>query len=301
MRPLVDSNDPTFTTRLNAFLNPLFFRITSRTFYGPEFPAETIYPPFTAFDKGFSRLAAGTPRIFIPAAYVGRAAIARQLREYIAAPHTPSEALARIEDGALDAGLGPDDVAGYLFAALWPLTANVGYAAFWTLYLLMKDDGPGGLGLVSLQTEIDAAVAGWKAAHPGSDPFKDAPTLFNFFKASRFPYFDSLFKEVLRYTSSSLSIRRVEVDGATLVGDKGQVFTFKEDDTIVCSLRPAHFDEEVYRDAHRFIPERFMEDVRHTKHGKDLPNFWMGFGGGTSIVRAPFMCRRFGPWLTLNW
>jgi hypothetical protein len=50
-------------------------------------------------------------------------------------------------------------------------------------------------------------------------PFKDATTLFDFFKASKFPYFDSLFKEVLRFTSSSYSVRRVEEDGT--VFDRG--------------------------------------------------------------------------------
>ena len=288
MQPLYDSSGPASTTRLHAFLSPLFFRVTSRTFFGPEFPAETIYPPFMAFDQGFSRLAAAMPRIFVPKAYAGRIEVARQLKDYIAAPHTPCGAVERIEEGALDAGLDPDDVAGYLFAALWPLTANVGTATFWTLYLLMKD-GPGGL--VSLQTEIDAAVASWKAAHPGSDPFKDAATLFDLFKASKFPYFDSLFKEVLRFTSSSNSVRRVEQDGAVLIGDKGEVFTFKEDDTIMCNLRCTHFDEEIYADADKFIPERFMADVKHTKNGKDLPNFWMAFGGGTSIVRDPLLRR----------
>ena len=288
MQPVFDSSGPVLTTGLNAFLNPLFFHITSRTFFGPEFPAETIYPPFMAFDGGFSRLAAAMPRIFVPQAYAGRTEVARQLKDYIAAPHTPCGAVERIEDGALEAGLGPDDVAGYLLSALWPLTANVGNATFWTLYLLMKD---GSGGLVNLQTEIDSAVAGWKAAHAGSDPFKDAATLFAFFKASKFPYFDSLFKEVLRFTSSSNSVRRVEQDGAVLIGGEGQVFTFKEDDTIMCTHRFTHFDEEVYADAHKFIPERFMADARHTKNGKDLPNFWMAFGGGTSIVRNPLLYR----------
>jgi len=285
----MDSSEPGFTSPLNAFLNPLFFRTSARTFFGPEFPAETIYPAFTAFDAGFSRLTAGMPRILLRKTYAGRAEAARQLREWVAGPHTPSEAMAQMLDSVLDAGLSADDIAGYLLAILWPVTASVGNATFWMLYLLMKD-GPGGL--VDLQTEIDSTVAGWKAAHPGSDPFQDATTLFDFFKASKFPYFDSLFKEVLRFASSSYSVRRVEKDGATLIGDKGQVFTFKEDDLVMCILRSTHFDEEVYRDAHKFIPERFMEDVRHTKTGKDLPNFWMGFGGGSSIVRNPFLlCR----------
>jgi cytochrome P450 len=80
-------------------------------------------------------------------------------------------------------------------------------------------------------------------------------------------------------------VRRVEQDGAVLVGDTGRVFTFREDDTVMCTLRATHFDEEVYADAHKFIPGRFMADGRRTKNGKDLPNFWMAFGGGSSIVR----------------
>ena len=288
MQPVFDSSGPTLVTRLNAFLNPLLFQITSRAFFGPEFPAETVYPPFIAFDKGFSQLAAGMPRVFIPNAYAARTEVLRQLKDYIAAPHTPCEAMTRTEQGALDAGLGPDDVAGLFFGTLWPVTANVGNAIFWTLYLLMKD-GPGGL--VNLQTEIDSAMADWKAAHPGSNTFKDGATLFDFFKASKFPYFNSLIKEVLRFMSSSYSIRRVEEDGTTLIGDKGKVFTFSEGDMVVCVTRSTHLDEEVYADAHKFVPERFMEDVRHAKNGKDLPNFWMAFGGGTSIVCDPQVSR----------
>jgi len=288
MRPVVDSNGPAFTTCLNAFLNPLFFRITSRAFFGPEFPAETIYPSFMAFDKGFTQLAAGMPRLFIPKTYGARTEVLRQLKDYITAPHTACEAMDRTEQGALDAGLDPDDVAGFFLGTLWPVTANVGNAIFWTLYLLIKD-GPEGL--VDLQTEIDSTVAGWKAAHPGSNPFKDGTTLFDFFKASSFPYFDSLIKEVMRFMASSYSIRRIEEGGTTLLGDKGQVFTFSEGDVVVCVTRSTHLDEEVYRDAHKFIPERFMENVRHTKDGKDLPNFWMPFGGGTSIVRDLLLCR----------
>ena len=287
MQPVFDSSGPAFATRLNAFLNPLFFRITSRAFFGPEFPAETIYQPFMAFDKGFTQLAAGMPRVFIPKAYAARTEVLRQLKDYIAAPHTACEAMDRTEQGALDAGLGPDDVAGFFLATLWPVTANVGNAIFWTLYLLIKD-GPEGL--VNLQTEIDSEIAGWKAAHPGSDPFKDATTLFDFFKASKFPYFDSLIKEVMRFTSSAYSMRQIEEDGTTLKGDKGQVFTFSEGDIVVCVSRSTHLDEEVYKGAHEFIPERFMENVKHSKNGKDLPNFWMPFGGGTSIVRDPLLC-----------
>ena len=304
MQPVLDSSGPAFTTRLDAFLNPLFFRITSRMFFGPEFPAEAIYPPFMAFDDGFTRLAAGLPRMFARAAYDGRSAVAAQLKAYVAGRHTPCGGVARIEAGALDAGLGADDVAGYLFAALWPLTANVSTAAFWALFLLLRG-GPAGL--ADLQAEIDAAVAAWAAGHPGSDPFGDAAALFAFFKASKFPYFDSLFKEVLRVMSSSFSVRRVEQDGAVLVGDTGRVYTFREDDTIMCTLRSTHFDEEVYADAHKFIPERFMADAetRRTKNGKDLPNSWMAFGGGTSIVRDSILvffvlASALGPWLTYD-
>ena len=288
MQPVVDSSGPAFTTRLNAFLNPLLFRIISRAFYGPEFPAEAVYPPFMAFDKGFAQLAAEWPQLLIPQTYAGRTEVTRLFKDYITASHTPCEAMARTEEGALDAGMGPDDVAKVAFTVLWPITANVGNAIFWTLYLLMKD-GPGGL--VNLQTEIDTALASWKAAHPGSDPFKDAVSLFNFFKASKFPYFDSLIKEVLRFASSSFSMRQIEGDTATLIGERGQVFTFSEGDMVVCWTRSTHIDEEVYKDAHKFIPERFMGDVRHTKNGKDLPNFFMPFGGGTSMVSDPSLCR----------
>lgn len=288
MQPIVHSNGSAFTTRLNDFLKPLFFNIISRTFYGPEFPAETIYAPFTVFDNGFGPLAAGVPRLFIPQTYAARAEIIRQVKEYLAAPHTPCEAIHMTEQAALDADVGEDDTARFLFMMLWPVNANIGNAIFWTLYLLMKD-GPGGL--VRLQTEIDTAVTSWKAAHPGSDPFKDATSLFKFFKASKFPYFDSLIKEVLRFITLSFSMRRVEMDGATLIGEKGQVFTFSEGDMIICYTRSTHIDEEVYKDAHKFIPERFMENVKHTKNGKDLPNFWMPFGGGTSMVSDPSLCQ----------
>jgi len=91
---------------------------------------------------------------------------------------------------------------------------------------------------------------------------------------------------VPRYTSSAYSVRRIEEDGTTLVGDKGQVFTFNEGDMVVCVTRSTHLDEEVYEDAYEFIPERFMKDAKHTKNGKDLPNFWMPFGGGTSICHG---------------
>lgn len=292
MQPILHSNGSTFTTRLNDFLKPMFFNIITRTFYGPEFPAEAAYTPFTVFDDGFSPLAAGVPRLFIPHTYAARAELVRLVKEYLAAPHTPSEAIQLSEQGALDAEVDADDAAKFLFMWLWPVNANIGNAIFWTLYLLMKD-GPGGL--VSLQTEIDTAVTSWKAAHPGSDPFKDATSLFKLFKASKFPYFDSLIKEVLRFITLSYSMRRVDKDGATLIGEKGQVFTFSEGDMIFCWTRSTHIDEEVYKDAHKFIPERFMENVKHTKNGKDLPNFWMPFGGGTSMVSDPSFMSELGP------
>jgi hypothetical protein len=52
---------------------------------------------------------------------------------------------------------------------------------------------------------------------------------------------------MLRFTSLSFSMRRIEEDGTTLIGDKGQVFTFSEGDMIVCYTRSTHLDEEVYR------------------------------------------------------
>src|SRR4051812_15910065 len=71
------------------------------------------------------------------------------------------------------------------------------------------------------------------------------------------PLFNSIYHEVLRYTSAAVGVRKVEED--TIIAG----FTFLEGALVMMPVRPFHFDPAVFGDdANEFVPDRFIRDEK---------------------------------------
>jgi cytochrome P450 len=96
------------------------------------------------------------------------------------------------------------------------------------------------------------------------------------------PLLNSMFQEVLRFTSASQSIRKVEED--TVIAG----YTFLEGSLVMMPAKPYHFDPAIFGDdAGEYVPDRFMRDE---KPGQKNVNTKMlrAFGGGTILCPGRF-------------
>lgn len=96
------------------------------------------------------------------------------------------------------------------------------------------------------------------------------------------PLLNSIYHEVLRYTSAAVGIRQVEED--TILSG----YTFIEGAIVMMPVRPGHFDPNVFGDdVDEFVPERFMRDEETLARNPGLKNpgtkVLRAFGGGTTL------------------
>lgn len=59
-------------------------------------------------------------------------------------------------------------------------------------------------------------------------------------------------------------------------------YTIKKGETLICSTRSVHMDENEFENAREYVPTRFVSDDGGAK-GTEGSFKWMPFGGGVSI------------------
>lgn len=150
---------------------------------------------------------------------------------------------------------------------IFSLQANSPLTAFWILHYICFTPGL----MAKIHTEI----------HPAFDKstgkLTNLPHLLN-----DCPLLNSIYHEVLRYTSAAVGIRQVEED--TILGG----YTFIEGAIVMMPVRPNHFDPNVFGDdVDDFVPERFIRTEEELARSPGLKNpgtkVLKAFGGGTTL------------------
>ena len=143
------------------------------------------------------------------------------------------------------------------------------YGPYWLIALnLQREEG-----LQPLVDEIDEAVMSWKQRNPGQ---QIQGHLHEFVSAAELPLLASTIQETLRYGSESISTRLV-TEPVEFGG-----YRFDMGDMVACILRSVHLDEEIHENASEYDPRRYMEQKKHTKNEKVIPNHSIPWGGGVS-------------------
>lgn len=96
------------------------------------------------------------------------------------------------------------------------------------------------------------------------------------------PRLEALLNEILRFTVSSQSTRRV--DSPTVIGGK----TLQPGAFVFIPYRQLHFNEDVFgKDASTFVADRFLKHPELSRHPSFRP-----FGGGTTYCPGRFIARQ---------
>jgi cytochrome P450 len=146
------------------------------------------------------------------------------------------------------------------------LQANSPLTAFWIIHYICFIPGL----LDRVRTEIQPAFS-------LSGNITNLPHLLN-----HCPLLNSIYHEVLRYTSAAVGIRQVEED--SIIGG----YTFIEGAIVMMPVRPNHFDPNVFGDdVDLFVPERFIRTEEELSRTPGLKNpgtkVLKAFGGGTTL------------------
>lgn len=145
------------------------------------------------------------------------------------------------------------------------LQANAPLTTFWLLHYILFIPG--------LQDKICAEIA--PAFDTSTAKLTDLPYLLN-----QCPLLNSVYYEVLRYTSAAVGIRKVEED--TIIAG----YTFLEGAIVMMPVRPYHFDRAIFGDdADEFVPDRFIRDEKTLAPGLKNPGTKSvrAFGGGNTL------------------
>jgi cholesterol 7alpha-monooxygenase len=249
---------------LLSFVRQLAFETACKTFFGSYL--SSIQDTFWAFNEHVPKVAFGYPPRLIENFDENRELIIDTLKAHLdtaGSTEVMSELVQSLHSIATSELWPSRSTARFLFALLWPLTANVPFAIYWVLTMQLRHER----GLTPLTEEVDAA--------------RKKFTSLSQFLASKeeLPWLEAAIHEALRFASSSYSMRQVVKEGGVMLGKH----FLKEGEHLVCVTRSAHLNPAVYSQPESYKPERFLtEDGRFqtlSSNGCYLP-----FGGGISTV-----------------
>ncbi|KAG8710692.1 Cholesterol 7-alpha-monooxygenase [Ceratobasidium sp. 394] len=226
---------------------------------------DAVAPAFTTFDTNVPLLAVNFPPFLMPGTMAARRTLLKNLDAYFAAglPEDASELLREFVELGQSQSWTTHDLAAFGLGLMWPLLANAPYAVYWLIaYHLRRPEG-----LKPLLDEIKPVLASGRGL---AEVVRDSDAT---------PYLDACISETIRLASDSYSMRWVaegEGDGHRLGG-----YLFKAGDQVVCNIRGAHMDEEVYAQPDKFEPGRFLDGGKDKLRGRFIP-----FGGGFSICEG---------------
>lgn len=168
-------------------------------------------------------------------------------------------------------------MASSLATDLWALEANAVQAAFWVVVLQLQRPE----GLAPLRDEVDAARESWTSTHQGG---KLNDNIAEFVAEASLPLLVSTIQEALRHCTSVMSIRDVQ-EPLEFAG-----YQFEKGEQVICATRTTHLDPEIHEDPFNFVPNRYLNEKKYTKNGKQVPNHSLPFGLGVSKCEGRQVC-----------
>ncbi|KIO18738.1 hypothetical protein M407DRAFT_246398 [Tulasnella calospora MUT 4182] len=264
---------PWQSVSLQDFVIKLSYVATGAAYFGPTFNAMGTWDAFKGFDEMVYKVALGYPSSFLRNFVRCREELINKFIAYLDKPHDASELIRGQEEIIRDVPFDKRDMGCMMLCAWWPMMANVPWGTLWVLLnQLQRPEG-----VQPLIEELAAAGKAWSASHP---EFVGPYTLHltEFFQSNpSLPLISSTISESLRYATDSYSMRSV-VEEEVQLGP----YTIKKGETLVCSTRSVHMDENEFEDVREYVPTRFMSDDGGAK-GTEGNFKWMPFGGGVSI------------------
>ncbi|CAG8958377.1 hypothetical protein HYFRA_00011054 [Hymenoscyphus fraxineus] len=223
---------------------------------------------FRKFDDNSWKMNYELPRLVAPDVYAAKDEIRAAMLRYIKLPSETRQDAAWIihalEDELRSAGISEEDIASFFFGPFWTINGNAYKHLFWVLSYILFDPQLH----ATIKEEVLPAVA---AGMVGLDS-----------RLESCPHLIALYQEVLRVTTSSVTVRDVLSD--TKMGK----VTLRKGAKAFAPTRQLHFDSLVFGDhSEDFDAGRFLRNKELSKSGSFRP-----FGGG--ITHCP------GRWLAMK-
>ncbi|MCJ1244327.1 hypothetical protein MMC30_001525 [Trapelia coarctata] len=208
------------------------------------------------------------PRLAAPRMYAARDRIIHSLSEY--SRSSPEELLDEsylvqvVRAKAKEFKIGERDYARMVFILLWAANANAYRLAFWMFVHLAFDNAL----LTAVRDETRPAI---QNGHLNISYLLECC-----------PRIDSLFYEVLRFTSGAASTRTVL--SPTIVGGK----KLRAGAQVLIPIRQLNLNKDVFGDnTHEFDAERFLQ-----RKGLSQNVGFRPFGGGTTLCPGRFLAKQ---------
>ncbi|KAG8957952.1 Cytochrome P450 7B1, partial [Tulasnella sp. 408] len=261
---------PSQSVSLQDFVIKLSYIATGAAYFGPTFNAMGTWYAFKGFDEMVYKVALGYPSSLLRNFVKCREEMINKFIAYLDKPHDASELIRGQEEIIRDVPFDKRDMGCIMLCAWWPLMANVPWGTLWVLLnQLQRPEG-----VQPLIDELNAAGKAWSASHP---EFIGPYTLHltEFFQSNPpLPLLSSTISESLRYATDSYSMRSVVPEEVQL-----GPYAIKKGETLICSTRSVHMDEDEFENASEYVPTRFVADDGGAK-GTEGSFKWMPFGGG---------------------
>ncbi|KAL8951145.1 MAG: hypothetical protein Q9222_002860 [Ikaeria aurantiellina] len=223
---------------------------------------------FCQFDNHSYMLMYKYPAVFANIMFAAKSRINDAFTKYFELPREQRKGetwLATMEENEFrKLNFKNEDIAKFFSLMHWVVNANTYKLCFWLLSYLLHDEAL----LASIREETDLAFKG------------DNIDLNHLTKEC--PRLEALLNEILRFTVSSQSTRRV--DAPTSIGGK----ILQPGAFVFIPYRQLHFNEDVFgNDASVFVADRFLKNKELSRHPSFRP-----FGGGTTYCPGRFIARQ---------
>ncbi|EGO03073.1 hypothetical protein SERLA73DRAFT_176591 [Serpula lacrymans var. lacrymans S7.3] len=291
---------------LDHIFLPLIYRAFSQSSLGMSYPGESHWKDHNDFHDAFPVLFSGLPKSWVSTGVKARkhlsSIIHKLLIDHLETPDPESDSspifmkiLAKVLNQLPDMAM--EDAAKmvnlYMFAG-----DNVGLAAFW---IMSHAVGHAGL-YKRLKDEVDGIWREYRINKPttvdsdGNEKKTEFYDMLNDLEIldKAFPLLNSVFKEMLRFHGKQMFVRRAESDvllPAPTDEDPDRKVLVKKGENIILYMRFTHHDENVFKDPHTFIPERFLatggKDAGEIDESKS--GFMIPFGFGTTVCPGRYL------------
>ncbi|KAI4132829.1 MAG: hypothetical protein LQ338_000533 [Usnochroma carphineum] len=230
--------------------------------------APNLSEAFCQFDNHSYMLMYKYPSIFANVMFSAKAKVNDAFTTYFGLPKEQREEatwLATMEEKEFrKLNFDNADIAKFFSLMHWVVNANTYKLCFWLFAYLIHDTAL----LDAIREETGRTVTGHDIDL--NHLTKECPRL------------EALLNEVLRFSVSSQSTRRV--DSPTVIGGK----TLQPGAFVFIPYRQLHFNEDAFgKDADKFVADRFLKSKELSRHPCFRP-----FGGGTTYCPGRFIARQ---------
>mgnify|MGYP001810008277 CR=1 FL=1 len=207
---------------------------------------ESLFQIFTEFDNGLPLVLAGLPTMFLPALPKLREQLLAAVEKY---KDNNCELFEKrwtyfnqlVQDNKLEAR---EAAVGQL-AILWASVSNTMPGTFWTVFFMLRNP-------IYLEKLVKEVKAVWPTFQQ-----PDADLSLPYEALNQLVFLDACITETMRLVSGSLIMRHVN-HACSVTFPSGKTYKFRKGDRLGICPPVLHSDEEVFKNASAFDPDRWM-------------------------------------------